>query len=233
MIILALGAVCFLIAGYRDLAWTVHMFGHPWRDFANFMSRSMFEGELPGGSDLGVLIPIIAFLLWLYRRRPGQINSQVALKCLKFTFLSGLLAPLVAVQLLKLIVSRARPKVYLTEVLPQQSLLGNSDFLPGFMGIDGPRGYSWNSFPSGHASSCAVLLVFVYIFGRTKLSRTLIFTTVFTFTGFMAAARSMDGMHWMSDSVASFFVVWTVVDWLYTRIFSDKSHCSDTSPSGK
>jgi membrane-associated phospholipid phosphatase len=179
----------------------------------------MYEGALPGMSDIGVTLPILAFFMWLYYHRK-QVTSpsiEVLKSKLRFIFLCGLFAPFVTVQSLKWLVSRARPKIFISEVLPTLTETHEHLFLPGFMGFTGPRGYSWNSFPSGHASTCALLLVLAYVFGNNKMQKSGIFLLVFALTGFMAVGRSMAGMHWISDSVASFFVVWAIIDLIYLR----------------
>jgi membrane-associated phospholipid phosphatase len=90
------------------------------------------------------------------------------------------------------------------------------------MGWDGPRGFSYNSFPSGHAASCAVLIALVYLFPKHRvIERAVTTSTLIVLTTAMAIGRSMAGMHWLSDSIASFFIVWAVVDlvahWQFER----------------
>jgi membrane-associated phospholipid phosphatase len=222
--ILGAGILLFVFAGIRDIAWTRHLYENPWRDFSNVMARSLFEGELPGASDIGVVIAIGVFGTWAWIKYSKKNLNQVTKQNLKFSLLSAVLTPLIIVQSLKwIIVSRARPKVYFSEILPTLPNPENLvQFFPGFMGLGGPRGYSWSSFPSGHSSTCALLLFLVYLLGRNKLEKSAIFLAVFLFTAAMAVARSMDGMHWFSDSIASFFIVWTFIDYIHYRVFQKR-----------
>lgn len=209
--ILILGTMCFCLVGMKDSVWTYAFWRHPWPEYTNFMSRSLFEGDWPGGSDLGVVIPILAFWYWL-RIRGKSVRADLA-KSLKFVFTCGIIGSGSAVQLIKLSVSRARPKVFESEVLAHLNVDPASIWLPGYMGWDGPRGYSWNSFPSGHAGSCAFFIALVYLIPRHRqIARSITASTVIVATMLMAIARSMAGMHWLSDSVASFFIVWAAVD---------------------
>ena len=212
--ILAFGSVCFIAVGFLDAQWTPAFWGNPSPAFTDVMSRSFYEGALPGISDLGVTAPILAFLLWAWRKYREHVASDEPIQMrLKFLFLAGLFASLTTVHTLKWLVSRARPKVFLTEVLPTLNLNLSTLYLPGFMGLTGPRGLSWNSFPSGHAGTCAVLLSFSYIYWHTHRQTAVLWAVCVTLlTILMAIARSMAGMHWLSDSVASFFLVWTVID---------------------
>lgn len=219
-VIMTVGTVCFCMIGLRDFEWTTRLLANKWPAFTDVMSRSLFEGELPGMSDFGVIIAIMAFVAWLRLRRSAVSNecAQPTLVRLKFIFLSGVFAPLFTVQIFKWVISRARPNVFLSEVLPERPDLVGDIWLPGFMGLMGPRGYMWNSVPSGHASTCAVLLVFSYAYGKTVWQKSLIGTAVIAYTAAMAIARSMAGMHWISDSVASFFIVWAVIDIVYQKV---------------
>lgn len=207
------------LAGYRDTAWTLHFAKNPVQPFTNFMAQSVFEAEWPGGSDIGVIIPIIAFFYWLLlKKHSAEEQIQYIRNRLRYIFLCGISAPLIAVHTFKWSFSRARPKVYISEILPTLNDQADLSWLPGFMGIFGPRGYSWNSFPSGHSATCAVLISLCYLFRPRSAQRMVGFVVVLMFTGFMAVSRSMAGMHWISDSVASFFLVWCVVDFLSFKL---------------
>ncbi len=220
LFILAAGTICFILAGYRDHAWTLHYAKHPLQPFTTIMAQSLFEGEWPGGSDVGVLVGIIAFFSWIrlkwQQKSPSKVRNNEShsqtLFTLRYIFLSGILAPFAAVHTFKWSVSRARPRTFLEDVLPYLPSDHDFSWLPGFMGLYGPRGYAWNSFPSGHSATCAVLLVFCYAIPMSPTRKALTFAAVFLFTAVMAIARSMAGMHWISDSVASFFIVWIVID---------------------
>ena len=210
-VLLFVGAICFCLMGLKDSVWTYALWRHPWPEYTHIMARSVFEGELPGVSDIGVVLPIAAFFIWLKRRRDPAL-ARYANK-LKFIFISTIMSSIIVVQTVKILISRARPKVFESEVLDKLNGDPSSIWLPGYMGWDGPRGYSYNSFPSGHAASCAVLIALVYLFPATRIvARSLTASAVILLTAAMAVARSMAGMHWLSDSIASFFIVWAVVD---------------------
>lgn len=219
-IILFTGAVFFCLMGLKDSVWTYAFWRHPWPIYTQVMSRSVFEGELPGVSDIGVILPIVVFFIWLKRRRDPTLFEY--LNKLRFIFLSTIMSSVVAVQSIKWLVSRARPKIFERDVLDKLNVDPSSIWLPGFMGWDGTRGYSYNSFPSGHASSCAVLIALVYLMPAHRVfARAVTTSTVIVLTCAMAVARSMAGMHWLSDSIASFFIVWATVDvvaqWHFSR----------------
>lgn len=209
--ILGVGFVFFCLMGFKDSVWTYAFWRHPWPEYTNIMARSFYEGELPGVSDIAVTASIFAFFFWLKLRRDPQ-KREASLR-LRFLFTSGLAGALITVQSFKWIVSRARPKIFERDVLSTLNVDPSSIWLPGFMGWDGPRGSSWNSFPSGHSGTCAILIALVYLVPHTRpLSRALVTSAIVILTTSMAIARSMAGMHWLSDSIASFFMVWAVVD---------------------
>ena len=219
--ILMVGSICFFATGYIDGQWTLALWANPSVIFTDVMSRSVYEGNLPGMSDIGVTLPILAFLVWVWRRyRPQETALQdQTQQNLKFLFLTGLFASLATIHSFKWIVSRARPKVFLTQILPALNVDPSSIYLPGFMGWAGPRGASWNSFPSGHACSCALFIVFSYLNWKTsRYTAVLWFIGAAIFTALMGIGRSMAGMHWISDSVASFFLVWAVTDIIWQRL---------------
>lgn len=211
------GVIVFIFVGRQDGLWAKSLFDQPWPYFTDVMSRSFYEGDLPGTSDLGVTLPIAAFFLWLYQKYGRQPRQWVEPQKLQFIFLSGLFASLVTIHSLKWLISRARPKVFFQEVLPTLNTDLSTQVLPGFMGWTGPRGYSWNSFPSGHTSTCALLLTLVYLSSRSHKQQIALFGGIFLLCATMAAARAMAGMHWISDSVASFFLVWMVVDIVHQK----------------
>jgi len=166
--IFLVGLASVSIAGLIDFEWTSQLYQDPHAGFAAWMAQSVYEGGAIGGSDFGVTFAVAAFLRWVYLRRKDQQSQQPHLSWLKFIFISGIFAPLVAVHTFKWVVSRARPNLFFRELLDDAVVRGAHVYLPGFKGIFGPKGYSWNSFPSGHASTCAVFLVVVYILSHAQ-----------------------------------------------------------------
>jgi membrane-associated phospholipid phosphatase len=219
--ILAVGFILFCLMGFKDSVWTYAFWRHPWPEYTNIMARSFYEGELPGVSDIAVTGSILAFFVWLKFRRNPQ--KQEISTLLRFVFTCGITGALITVQSFKWIVSRARPKIFERDVLATLNVDPSSIWLPGFMGWDGPRGSSWNSFPSGHSGTCAILIALVYMVPDSRpMTRILVGCAVVALTISMAIGRSMAGMHWLSDSIASFFMVWAVVDVVAQYILPQK-----------
>lgn len=208
--ILITGAVFTVWTSLGEAPFVAELYRQPWTEFRDFMANSYFEGRPFGGSDIGVSLAILSFLLWL-RSRQSKSSTRPPRHLLLFLWLSSLITGLAVVHSLKLLISRARPKIVITENLSFDAI--SSLTWPGFLTWDGPRGPEFNSFPSGHTASCAIMLGYVYLlWPRQKLWALFTFITVLAFSGSMAIARSMAGMHWLSDSVASFFLAWFVID---------------------
>jgi membrane-associated phospholipid phosphatase len=219
LIILGVGAVLFWWTATNEALLVDSLFRHPWPLFENFMSRSIYEGEGFGGSDFGVTIAIVSFLIWITRRRANTEPAFFSRKELKFLWLSSVLTAFVFVHSLKWVVSRSRPKWILNADWFARHMDASAMAWPGFMPFDGPRGLSWNSFPSGHTASCAIMLSLAYVYYRRHKGLGVgIGVFVAFFCGAMAVARSMAGMHWLSDSVVSFFSAWAIVHILSTRM---------------
>ncbi len=226
--IFLLGLLSILLVGFIDGEATYYFWKAPHLGYSEWMAQSLFETGKFGGSDFGIFLGIFALIYWMVLIRKGFPKNHSKVLKLKFIFLSVILAPLFAVHSFKWIISRARPNAFASEVLKSSTEIPADVYLPGFMGLHGPRGYSWNSFPSGHVSTCAAFLVLCYILSsssnsRVRHSRFLVFIAVAIYSVAMAIARSMSGMHWLSDSVASFFLVWTVIDLLWIRFRSNIS----------
>jgi membrane-associated phospholipid phosphatase len=212
--IAAAGVVLFNCVALIEVPYVLLLWQHSWDSFCDFMSRSVFESGSFGGSDIGVFIGIFAFFAWIMSKKFKKNILMLNASEWNFIWVSCLVIALLVVQSMKWIVSRARPKTLFasqdlsTIVADQYADLKWAGFMP----LDGPRGYSWNSFPSGHTASCAMLLALSYIFWRRKRWQGyLTFALIVVFSFFMALARSMAGMHWLSDSVASFFIAWVLV----------------------
>jgi membrane-associated phospholipid phosphatase len=219
--ILIVGAILFCWLASIEAPIVEALSQKPWVYFEKIMGRSLYEGGAFGGSDIGVTSAIICFLVWTARRGANSDLLGFSRQELKFVWVASLSVSLVFVHSLKTIVSRARPKIYFgntSEWAIQNINLSSMDW-PGFLPISGPRGYGWNSFPSGHTACAAVLLCFAYIFYRKSRALGLGFgIAVFFYSVAMSIARSMGGMHWLSDSAASFFGAWAIIHEISVRM---------------
>lgn len=219
-VILAVGFLLTVITAQFEAPLVFDFYRNPLPEFRNFMANSYFEGRPFGGSDIGVSIAILTFITWIMIQKRKAPESQIYLPKLKFLWMSALLTALLAVHSLKWLISRARPKVILNDL--------GSDAItqmtwPGFMPWDGPRGIDWNSFPSGHTASCAIMIAYAYLlWPKHRLVGVITFLGVALYSGLMGVARSMAGMHWLSDSVASFFLAWAIIDVTARRVLSSK-----------
>ncbi len=219
ILILLIGAIAVYGAAQVEALFVYQLWQHPLPWFRDFMAHSIFEGEAFGGSDIGILFAIICFFAWIARRRGRMVFTTLSTSELKFIWFASLLTSIVSVHSLKWIVSRARPKFILTPDYLGADPMGFLTQLrwPGFMPLNGPRGLTYNSFPSGHTAACAILLTLSYVCWNQKPRYSVVFFWVVTlFSAAMAVARSMAGMHWISDSIASFFITWAVIHSVYS-----------------
>jgi membrane-associated phospholipid phosphatase len=219
--ILVLGLCLFVVVGQIEAPIVLSLWQSPLPVFRDFMADSVYEGDFIGGSDLGVTAAIICFFVWLRRRKKPHIKTRFSNDELKFIWLSSLMSAIVVVHSLKWIVGRLRPHVFFGNANGQITTPEHiSDLvLPGFLPFLGPRGIGLNSFPSGHTASCAILLTFSYVLWQRHKSMGLALgVCVLTYALAMAAARSMSGMHWLSDSIASIFLTWSLIHYNFYRI---------------
>ena len=226
LLILAIGSSVFVYVGQIEAPIVADLWKSPWPAFRDFMANSVYEGDSVGGSDLGVTAAIVCFFLWLKRRKSPAPNGGLSNNDLKFIWLSSFLTAIVTVHSLKWIIGRLRPHAFFDamdrQLLSIESLQSLS--MPGFLPLIGPRGIGLNSFPSGHTASCAILLTFSYVLWPKNRAAGLAFAlVVLVFAGAMAAARSMAGMHWLSDSVASIFLTWSLIHYSWHRICKKES----------
>jgi membrane-associated phospholipid phosphatase len=239
-LILTTGTIAVAVTGFFDFSAGIQLQQFERSGFARWMAQTVFEGQGIGGSDFGVLLTIVVAMILVARkwrihtaknktefRQLTTPDKHTIDRNLKFSIQCGIIAPMVAVHFFKWTISRARPNLYFREIyLHSHSWheLTSQHWLPGFMSLGGPRGYSWNSFPSGHAATSAILLVISYVLWQSRhpiwrLCSLAWFITIMAYVFAMAIARSMAGMHWLSDGCGSFFLVWSIVDLLYIRIF--------------
>lgn len=226
VLILVAGALAFAAVVQCEAPAVYQLWTSPWPMFREIMSRSVYEGGAVGASDVSVTIAVLAFFKWIRNKR-AKIESQNTEQIrLKFIWLTALCTSFATVHSLKWLISRARPKVFFShEIFPRYTLEQlESVQWAGFMPWNGTRGMSWNSFPSGHTATATILLIGCYLYWSKSRSLSVIMWMIFTiFAVAMGVARSMAGMHWLSDSVASYFLVWSII-----HIFSMKMKIHST-----
>ena len=220
-LLLSIGTILFILVGSIEAPVVVYLWQAPVPWFRDFMADSIYEGDFIGASDLGVTAAIICFLVWLRRRKSQDHNRFLSNHDLRFIWLSSFLTAIVAVHGLKWVIARARPNRFF-DMLGQDALNPEnlaSLTLPGCLPLIGPRGMGLNSFPSGHTASCTILLAFSYVlWTKNKAASFITGALVLALSGAMGAARSMAGMHWLSDSVASVFLTWSIVHLTWHKI---------------
>ena len=224
---MAAGVLAVYLTAINEASVVKNLWMNPWPEFRDFMAHSIYEGESFGGSDIGVTIAILSFFYWLRRRKNSSGVTEPSTPDLKFVWLSALTTSLLGVHTTKWLVSRARPKVFFSHEMFQS--VTPEDILtmrwPGFMPFDGPRGLSWNSFPSGHTASCAIMLSISYIlFRRSKLKGITSGIIITIFCAAMAVAwRALSG-GWANSSRSPMTLVAMIAD-ISTTIDFASIHC--------
>lgn len=223
--IFSLGAGLTFWSTHYDYEWTMKLWREQWQPLTTWMAQSVFEGENPGFSDLGVIIPIVALFLWIYAWINRGEFSIAYQRALALVVCSSVVGPFLVAQSLKSLVTRARPRTFMgMEGLSHLDVMSTGLF-PGFVGLFEKIGHGWNSFPSGHTASVSALLALGYISFLKKSAKVVIICCVVALSFVMGVSRSMAGMHWISDSIASFFLMWIVVELLsgyFNRTLSSK-----------
>ncbi len=133
-------------------------------------------------------------LLWLFYRKKDPFKAGGGLLLLSSVALSG-----VVVNILKSLLGRARPRLYVHEQI----------YGFDFFHIE----YAWLSFPSGHsATALGAASAMALIFPRYK--------TFFYAAGItVAASRVILTQHWLSDVIAGSFLGLAVTLLLYHKHF--------------
>lgn len=138
-------------------------------------------------------------LLWLFFRKKDPRKAGGGLLLLSSVALSG-----IAVNILKSILGRARPRLYIHEQV----------YGFDFFHIE----YAWLSFPSGHsATALGAASALALIFPRYK--------TVFYIAGItIAASRIILTQHYLSDVLAGSFLGLATTLLLYQQHFRKTMH---------
>ncbi len=207
-----MSAIGMLVVGAFDYEISHWLRSLGWKAFADFMDRSIFEGEGFGGSDIGVIFQIAALFVYLWIE---WLNKRQKLMSLRphfglFVFTS-LTAGLLLVHTTKFVLGRARP--YMVDGTGRIPFTEWYEVGPLFF----VGKWSAGSFPSGHTASIVLLLGVAYVilfrFGREtrRPLAYLIGTTILCFSVAMALARVISFQHWLSDTFASIFLGWLMI----------------------
>ncbi len=196
---------------FYDREWTLWIRENAHPEFGEWMRRSLFEGNLPGGSDPATLFLLFCLLLYLKSAGP---NSSARLRLIRpqlgFILLSGLAGALGVVHSLKWVIGRARPFEVWYHQWPYSRWY---EFGPHYI----TEGIYSGSFPSGHTAAALSLMAFVYILSARKkhswVSRGGVFllSLLVLVSAFgMGVARSMTAHHWVTDSLGMILPIWAV-----------------------
>ena len=204
---------------FVDFQWTLFLIDNRWQGFAEIMRRTLFEDGQWGGSDPGILLLLLAAILYLCAHSakiPAWLYSLQPI--LGFIVFASLTAGLGFVHTIKWSLGRARPHL----VLSQQFEYSHWYEFGGHYVADG---IFFGSFPSGHVASVALLLTISYalianplISKKRQLVGWLWGAGVVAYTVAMIMARCMSESHWISDGLGSFILVWGLMHWLYFAV---------------
>ena len=203
-----------------DYRWTLFLGEHRWIRLSEFMGRTLFEGELPGGGDpvtiLLLIILAVYFIAWL---KSDASLLQTLRPQLGFVVTAALTAGIFMVHSTKWVIGRARPYLVLNEGLPFSQWY---EFGPFFV----TDGIFRGSFPSGHTAAAFLLMTLSYILSGDSSYRFRwrvigwvwgCFTLSFSLT--MGIGRCMTLSHWVSDVVGIIFLSWIILHALFFWIF--------------
>jgi membrane-associated phospholipid phosphatase len=190
-----------------------------WPAFAEFMDRSLFEGEAPGGGDPVILLLVGVLCAYALSRRPIAPERLAALRpALGFMFVGGILAAFVNVHTLKWLVARARPHLVFDGkyVFSAWYEIG-----PHFI----TEGVYRGSFPSGHTAQAFVVMVLAYALAGSPLASRGrkaagwgVGVVAAGYTLAMGVARCMAGVHWVTDVIGAMILSWVTLHLLYFYI---------------
>ncbi len=200
-----------------DLAWTRWLAEHRHDGFTDAMRRTLFEGHLPGASDLPVLLILGMTVAYVLAQRPGASRRLAAWRpALGFQVTAALAAGLGVVHSLKWVMGRPRPwSVFGRGELPYSEWyqFGAHYITDGIY-----RG----SFPSGHAAATFMFMVLAYALAgdrraplRQRLAGMGVGLFALLLAGAMVVANAMSRSHWLSDGVAVVGLVWLTLHALY------------------
>ncbi len=216
-VILLLGWLfCIPIMDKVDYAWTLAISRHQVHWLSELMAQSLFEGELPGGSDGPVIFLALSLILYVIAwLRPPHTRLAHLRPHLGFIVTSGFINAVLLVHGLKFALGRARPDLVVKGGLAYSQFY---QFGPHFIG----DGVFNGSFPSGHTASVFALMSVAYLLalapGRTKTWRLVGIGWAALVLGYsivMGVARSMSMSHWIGDSLMTIFMCWLILHAVY------------------
>jgi membrane-associated phospholipid phosphatase len=218
---LLLVGACAALAGATvvDYPLTKWLGSHGWAAFAEFMGRSLFEGEHPGGGDLVIFFLLGVVCLYAVSLRPKAPERVAAWRpTLGFMVVSSILTAFAFVHTLKWLVARARPNLVFDG---HYAFSAWYEMGPHFI----TEGIYHGSFTSGHTAQAFVLMVLAYALagnpaaGRgLKAVGWLVGALVVVFALGMGLARCMSLSHWVTDVVGAVVISWVTLHVLYFDI---------------
>ncbi|MBI3992337.1 MAG: phosphatase PAP2 family protein [Candidatus Lambdaproteobacteria bacterium] len=219
-----------------DRAWSEYLALHRAPVFTDWMRRTLFEGHLPGASDLPILFLLAVIVGYFWCTRAGAGHRARALQpALGYLFVTAVVSSLAVVHGLKWVLGRARP----SEVLGHAALPFSDWFRLGPHYV--ADGIYRGSFPSGHTAAVFVLLGLAYVLAcdprlgrRWRTLGGLLGVLVFAVAGAMTVANAMARSHWLSDGVASMLLLWPVMHALYFWVLRvpDQRRAAAAGPGG-
>jgi len=208
-----------LAAAAVDWDWTVYLQERLSGPFAEIMSRSVFEGELPGAGDPVVVYLIAAVCVYVATLRAAPDNPLSAARpSAGFVIAASLVAAVFVVHGAKWAVGRARPDLVMNYQMP---------FSHWF--IFGPHliteGAYNGSFPSGHTAQAFTPFAMVYVLlgvrKHTPLrvaGGILLASVCLVYTLAMGTARCMTLSHWATDVLGSMVFSAIIMHLLYYHV---------------
>jgi membrane-associated phospholipid phosphatase len=194
-------AACLVLALFVDLPVLVQLQSESWRALRPVFRTIGNLGKPEGYVAIATLLYVLCLVAGRRESRAAVAAwyRWVARHCL--LYFAALLASSAAIHLLKFVIARLRPRVFLQ----------NGDY-----GLGNPLagGFPWDSFPSGHTQvAFATAAVLALLAPRWA-------PVVFLLAAFVGAARLVTGWHYLSDIVASAFIAVATVR-LLASVFLD------------
>lgn len=209
-------STCSALIGRYDYRWTLLLNQHKIDGFANFMGRTIFEGEYLGASDVAIFFMLAIIGLYVYtERHPRDARWALWRPHIRFAVLSGFITAVGVVHSLKWVVGRARPQLVLRHGVPFSDWY---EFGPLFVS----DGFFRGSFPSGHTAAILFFMTLAYALVYNPLKRrdltiagwywgaaTLLFALA------MSVGRTMSLAHWIGDGLVTIMMNWMVMHALF------------------